>query len=90
MKDNDKTYAIISVKDIEKIDFTQIQETSSKTIRLSLDNSKFVIKWQKQEPTFISDGSVKPLQVLSHAECLELMSTSDWSKEIEIKVEAKK
>jgi len=84
MKDNDKTYAIIKAIDIEKIDFTQIQETSSKTILLSLDNSKFVIKWQDgYEPTFISRKEVKPLQVLSHAECLELIASSEWSQPIE-------
>tara|TARA_B100000902_G_scaffold294059_1_gene280662 strand:- start:454 stop:726 length:273 start_codon:yes stop_codon:yes gene_type:complete len=90
MKANRKTYAIISITDLELIDFSEIQETSKYTIRLSLDNTQFVIKWQKQEPTFIADGSVIPLQVLSHAECLELMSTDKWSEPIEEKVEAKK
>lgn len=91
MKREQITYAIISTKEIEKIDFTEIKETSKDTIRKSLDNTQFVIKWQEgYEPTFIADGKVTPLQVLSHAECLELMSTSDWSEEIEEKVEAKK
>lgn len=90
MKVNRKTYAIISILDLDLIDFSQIQETSKDTIRKSLDNTQFVIKWQKQEPTFIADGSVIPLQVLSHAECLELMSTDKWSEPIEEKVEAKK
>jgi len=90
MKANRKTYAIISITDLELIDFSEIQETSKYTIRLSLDNTQFVIKWQKQEPTFIADGSVIPLQVLSHAEAFELMQTSDWSEPIEEKKEAKK
>tara|TARA_R100001463_G_scaffold117872_1_gene173522 strand:- start:113 stop:385 length:273 start_codon:yes stop_codon:yes gene_type:complete len=90
MKANNKTYAIISISDLELIDFSEIQETSKNTIRLSLDNSEFVIKWQKQEPTFISDGKVTPLQVLSHAEALQLMATSDWSEPLEEKKEAKK
>lgn len=82
---NIKTYAIIRLTDIDLIDFSQVAETSSRTVRKNLDNSQFVIKWQEgQEPTFISNGKVTPLQVLNHSECLELMSTSEWSEPIEI------
>ncbi len=85
---NNKTYAIINLTDIGLIDFSQVAQSSASTVRKSIDNTQFVIKWQEgYEPTFISDGSVKPLQVLSHAECLELMSTDKWSEPIEEKVE---
>jgi hypothetical protein len=88
---NSKTYAIIKLGDISLIDFSQVAQSSESTVRKSLDNTQFVIKWQDgYEPTFISDGKVKPLQVLSHSECLEIMATPDWSEEIEEKVEAKK
>ena len=79
-----RTYAVINIADLNLIDFSQIEETSSSTIRKSLDNSQFVIKWEKQEPTFILDGSVSPLQVLTHSECLQLMSTDKWSEPIEM------
>ena len=82
---NKKTYAIIKLADIGLIDFSQVAQSSASTVRKSLDNSQFVIKWQDgYEPTFISDGKVTPLQVLSHAECLELMSTDKWSQPIEM------
>ncbi len=88
---NKKTYAILKLADIGLIDFSQVAQSSASTVRKSLDNSQFVIKWQDgYEPTFISDGKVTPLQVLSHSECLELMATSDWSEPLEEKVEAKK
>tara|TARA_R100000900_G_scaffold90805_1_gene70544 strand:+ start:691 stop:957 length:267 start_codon:yes stop_codon:yes gene_type:complete len=87
---NIKTYAIIRLEDIGLIDFSQVAETSSRTVRKNLDNSKFVIKWQEgQEPTFIANGKVTPLQVLTHAECLEKMATSEWSEAIEEKEEKK-
>jgi len=86
-----KIYAIIKLSDIGLIDFSQVAQSSASTVRKSLDNTQFVIKWQEgYEPTFITDGSVKPLQVLSHAECLELMHTSEWSESIEEKVKTKK
>ena len=85
---NKKTYAIIKLAEIGLIDFGQVAQSSESTVRKSLDNTQFVIKWQDgYEPTFISDGTVKPLQVLNHSECLELMATDKWSEPIEEKVE---
>jgi hypothetical protein len=75
-------YAIININDLDKVDFTQIGETSADTIRRSLDGFKFVLKWV-QEPTFIKDGTITPLQVLTYEECLELMNTSEWTEIIE-------
>jgi hypothetical protein len=57
-------YAIININDLDNVDFTQIGETSADTIRRSLDGFKFVLKWV-QEPTFIKDGTITPLQVLT-------------------------
>lgn len=72
-------YAIINISDLSNIDFNQIGETSENTIRKSIDESKFVIKYNTT-PTFIIDGTVVPLQVLNHQEALELMATSAWSE----------
>ena len=77
-----RIYAIINIADLELIDFSQIEETSSETIRKSIDETQFVIKWT-QEPTFISDGTVIPVGIYTHAECLELMATEKWSEPIE-------
>ena len=75
-------YAIININDLDNVDFTQIGETSSETIRKSLDETMFVLKWETM-PTFITDGTIVPLQVLTHEECLELMNTSEWSEPLE-------
>ena len=75
-------YAIIDINDLLKVDFTQVGQTSADTVRKSLDNSKFVLKWGKT-PTFITDGTIIPLQLLTHAECLDLMNTPEWSENIE-------
>jgi hypothetical protein len=45
-------------------------------------NTMFVIKWET-EPDFITDGTIVPLQVLTHEECLELMNTSEWTNNID-------
>jgi len=78
-----RTYAIIELTDINKIDFTQIGETSVFTLRLSIDKTQFVIKWvDGYTPTFITDGSVIPVGTYTHAEILEIMATPEWSEPI--------
>lgn len=78
-------YAIINIADLPNIDFSQVGETDENTIRKSLDDSQFVIKWfNEHEPTFITDGTVVPLQTLTHSEALVLMSSPEWSEPIPV------
>ena len=80
-----RTYAVINLTDIDKIDFTQIGETSVFTIRKSLDDMQFVIKWKDgYTPTFISDASVVPVGTYNHAQILEIMQTPEWSEPIPV------
>jgi len=82
---NTKTYAVINLTDISLIDFSQIAQSSASTIRKSLDNTQFVIKWENgYTPTFITDSSVVPVGTYDHHAILELMSTDKWSQPIEI------
>ena len=77
------TYAIINIADLGNIDFSQVGETDENTIRKSLDETQFVLKWNT-EPSFIADGSVTPLQTLTHDEALALMATAEWSEPIPV------
>jgi hypothetical protein len=72
------TYNTIAVADLNSIDFTQVEETSTETIRKSIDETQFVIKWETQ-PSFITDGTVVPLGSYTHEQCVELMGTNFWS-----------
>ena len=77
---NTRTYAVINLTDVGLIDFTQVGETSASTIRKSLDDTQFVIKWQEGHiPTFITDGTVVPVETYDHHAILELMATPAWS-----------
>ena len=78
-------YAIISATDIDNVDFDQVPENNNESLRYSLDKTKFVIKWWNDNtPTFITDGTVTPLQTLTHQEALALMATTEWSEEIPV------
>ena len=77
------TYAIINIADLGNIDFSQVGETDENTIRKSLDETQFVLKWNT-EPTFITDGTVAPLQTLTHEQALTLMASAEWSEPIPV------
>lgn len=77
------TYAIINIADLSNVDFSQVGETDETTIRKSLDETQFVLKWDI-EPTFITDGSIVPLQNLTHQEALTLMASPEWSEPIPV------
>ena len=82
---NTRTYAVINLTDISLIDFSQIAQSSASTIRKSIDETQFVIKWQDgYEPTFIADGTVIPVGTYDHHAILELMATDKWSQPIEV------
>jgi len=73
-------YAIIDIADLGNVDFSQIGEDSESTVRISLDLTEVVIKWyDEHEPTFIADGTVVPIQTLTHSECLTLLATDEWT-----------
>ncbi len=78
-------YAIIDIAAANAVDYSQVGETSIDTIRMNLALTEFVLKWESEhEPTFITDGTIVPLQVLTHQEALALMATLEWTEEIPV------
>jgi hypothetical protein len=81
---NTRTYATVNLSDIGLIDFAQVGESAASTVRKSVDNTQFVIKWQEGYiPTFIMDETVVPVGTYDHHAILELMATPEWSEPIE-------
>ena len=79
------TYIIVNIADLPNVDFNQVAETSEQTIRKSLDETQFVLKYEHDEvPTFITDGTIVPIQTLNHSDCLVLMASPEWSEEIPV------
>lgn len=73
------TYIIINIaQDTHNVDFSQINQNSSQTMRRNLANTEAVLSYQV-EPTFITTNIVVPLQTLNHTEVLALMATPEWS-----------
>lgn len=76
----DRTYAFAITSDIGSVDFTQVMETSADTVRKSIDESQFILKWYTaNEPSFITNGSVTLAWSGTYAECLNRLTSSFWS-----------
>tara|TARA_Y100000593_G_scaffold29273_1_gene58308 strand:+ start:948 stop:1196 length:249 start_codon:yes stop_codon:yes gene_type:complete len=75
---NNYTYTIVNITDLDSVDFSEVHETSADTIRKSIDETKFVMEYD-ETPSFVADGTIIPLETLTHAEALELMTTEDWT-----------
>lgn len=72
-----EAYAICSIDDLPKVDFSQVGETDEMTVRRSLDLTQFLIKWN-DEPTFIADETIIPISILNHTDAVNLMTTEAW------------
>ena len=77
-----REFMIFNVSELDKIDFTQVCETSIGTVRKSVDETKTFVKW---------DGEIIPSSVNSlltkegpytYEEILSILSTSEWTEEI--------
>ena len=77
---SNRTYAFADWADIGSVDFTQVMETSAGTVRKSIDESMFILKWYTaSEPTFITDSSVTLTWSGTHSECLNKLTSSFWT-----------
>tara|TARA_R110002012_G_scaffold162825_2_gene325153 strand:- start:6 stop:206 length:201 start_codon:yes stop_codon:yes gene_type:complete len=63
--------------DVLNIDFSLVEETSQDTLRLSIDETKTVLKFKGETPSFLVG-----LQQYNHSEILAIMHTSEWTKNI--------
>lgn len=71
------TYLIIKTNEVDKIDFNQVRETSSETLRHSLDDTKTFIKWDNETPTFVDDFEWTD-GPYNHTQIINILSTDEW------------
>ena len=75
------TYIVIDIDTQTKlIDFSQINTTSSQTMRRNIANTQAMLSYQV-EPSFITNGTVVPIDTLNHEEALALLGTSAWTSD---------
>ena len=72
------TYIIINMTEIGLVDFNSVLETSQATVRISVDGTQTVLKWNGSEPSFVSSLSSYD-GPYTHSEILTIMATAAWT-----------
>ena len=68
---------IFSTTELNQIDFNTVLETSSETVRKSVDETKTFVKWDGQMPECVNNLTTKE-GPYTYDEILEILSTEEW------------
>lgn len=78
MEYSNRQFVIFDVSELDKIDFTQVLETSAETVRKSVDGTKTFVKWDDVVPACVESLTTKS-GYLTYEEILAVLSTPGWS-----------
>jgi len=75
---NERTFFILPVSQLDKVDFKGVLETSPDTLRRSVDGTKTFVKWEGDQPLFINDivGGEGPY---TYSEIIDILNTPEWT-----------
>jgi hypothetical protein len=77
-----RSFAIFSTTEIDKVDFSLVCETSADTLRKSVDESKTFVKWDGEQPEFVS--TLTTLEgPYTYTEILDILSGAEWTAPME-------
>ena len=77
-----RQYAIFSLTELNKIDFSYVCETSTETLRHNVAETKSFIKWDGDQPEFVN--TLETLEgPYTYTEILEILSGEEWTAQME-------
>ena len=70
-----RKYVILNTSEVDSVDFTQVLQTSKESLRYTTDGSKFLLKYDGTQPSFLS-GKTE----YTHSEILAILDNvdGDW------------
>lgn len=74
-----RQFMIFNTSELNQIDFTQVLETSSETVRMSIDLTKTFVKWDGEIPNCVNILTTKE-GPYTYSEIIEILSSEDWSR----------
>jgi len=74
----ERNYVIFDADEVDKIDFTQVLETSAETLRFSVDGTKTFVKFEGSVPSCLDQVTSKS-ETYSHSEILAILATEEWT-----------
>ena len=73
-----RTYCIINSSEVSSVDFDQVLQTSTDTLRYSLDGSQVLLKYEGPQPFFLL-GKTE----YTHEEIKTVLNGAEWKSEDE-------
>ena len=73
-----REFIIFNVSELDKIDFTQVLETSIETVRKSIDETLTFVKWEGEIPSSVSSLNTKQ-GPYTYTEILNILAGPEWS-----------
>ena len=67
-------YVIIEASEVDQVDFAEVKETSAETLRFSLDETKTVVKFEGETPSFL-DGKTQ----YNYQQISAVLAGTDWT-----------
>jgi len=70
-----RKYVILDTSEVDSVDFTQVLQTNKESLRYTTDNTKFLLKYNGTQPSFLS-GKTE----YTHSEILAILNNvdGDW------------
>lgn len=78
MNYEERNYMIFNVSELDTINFDEVLETSSETVRKSVDETKTFVKWDGVMPTSVENLTTKE-GPYTHTEILQILAGEDWT-----------
>jgi hypothetical protein len=75
---DNRKFMIFNVIELNEIDFTQVLETSSDTVRKSVDQTKTFVKWDGVIPQCVTNLTTKE-GPYTYEEILVILATPEWT-----------
>ena len=76
-----RRWVIFDTSETGSIDYSQVMQTSSETLRLNISGSKTFVKYEGDQPSSVTSLSSKS-EEYTHQEILNVLTGSEWEPEI--------
>ena len=76
-----RRWVIFDTSETGSIDYSQVIQTSSETLRLNISGSKTFVKYEGDQPSSVTSLSSKS-EEYTHQEILNVLTGSEWEPEI--------
>lgn len=82
MYDN-RQFMIFNVNELGNINFSEVLETSTETVRKSVDETKTFVKWDGDTPLSVSSLTTKE-GPYTYEEMINILGGPEWTSEEEV------